>query len=53
MREARNGAEVVDYIYQNCGVKIDIITGIEEAKTIFEAGSMDRFLPKDKNLYIC
>lgn len=49
MREAANGAEVVDYIREKSGVNIEIITGIDEAKTIFEAGDMARFISKDQN----
>ncbi len=49
MREARNGAEVVEYIRQQSGINIEIISGIEEAKTIFEAGNIERFIPRDSN----
>ncbi len=40
MREARNGAEVVDFIREQSGINIEIISGQEEAKTIFEAGDV-------------
>lgn len=40
MREAKNGAEVVDYIKRESGIPIEIISGQEEAKTIFEAGDV-------------
>ncbi|MFR9534921.1 MAG: hypothetical protein SNG49_08790 [Rikenellaceae bacterium] len=40
MREARNGAEVVEYIHSKSGIEIEIISGQEEAKTIFEAGDV-------------
>ncbi|MFI3278778.1 MAG: hypothetical protein SNH13_07005 [Rikenellaceae bacterium] len=40
MREARNGADIVNYINHNCGVDIDIISGQEEARLIFEAGDI-------------
>ncbi|MFI3270080.1 MAG: hypothetical protein SNG14_07235 [Rikenellaceae bacterium] len=49
MREARNGAEVVEMIRRESGVNIEIISGIEEAKTIFEAGDMGRFISQDQN----
>lgn len=49
MREARNGEEVVEYINHLSGVNIEIISGIEEAKTIFEAGDIGRYIPRDKN----
>ncbi len=49
MREATNGAQVVDYIREKSGVQIEIITGIDEAKTIFNAGDMGRFISSDQN----
>ncbi len=49
MREARNGREVVDFIREQSGVNIEIISGIEEAKTIFDAGDIGRFIPNDQN----
>lgn len=49
MREAVNGGEVVDYIRERSGVNIEIISGIEEAKTIFEAGDIERFIPREQN----
>ncbi len=49
MREAANGAEVVDFIRSESGINIEIISGIEEAKTIFEAGDIGRFISQDQN----
>ncbi len=49
MREASNGGDIVEYIHNESGVKIDIISGIEEAKTIFDAGDIGRFIPNDQN----
>ncbi|MFI3302287.1 MAG: hypothetical protein SNH35_03220 [Rikenellaceae bacterium] len=40
MREAKNGAEVVEYIRQHSDINIEIISGTEEAETIFEAGGI-------------
>ncbi len=40
MREARNGAEVVEYIREQSGITIEIISGQEEDTTIFEAGDV-------------
>ncbi len=51
MREARNGAEVVDYIRQVSGINIEIISGQEEAKTIFEAGDVAGLM-NNKESYI-
>ena len=41
MREAENGGAIVEMIYQQCGVKIDVISGEEEANIIYEAGGLD------------
>ncbi len=49
MREAANGSEVVDFIRKESGINIEIISGIEEAKTIFEAGDIGRFISGDQN----
>lgn len=49
MREATNGAQVVDYIRSTSGVNIEIISGIEEAKTIFEAGALDSLMGSDRS----
>ncbi len=38
MREAGNGAELVAEIEKKSGIKVEIISGKEEAETIFEAG---------------
>ncbi len=38
MREAKNSAEVVEYIRNESGIDINIISGKEEANTIFKAG---------------
>lgn len=35
MREARNSLEIQDYIRQNAGIDIEVISGSEEAKLIF------------------
>ncbi|MFI3321037.1 MAG: hypothetical protein R3Y50_00730 [Rikenellaceae bacterium] len=40
MREAKNGAEVVKAIKESSGIGIEIISGTEEAETIFEAGDL-------------
>lgn len=53
MREAKNGAEIVDYIRSNSGVNIEIISGKEEAETIFEAGDIAGLMNADKSyLYV-
>ncbi len=53
MREARNGAEVVEFIREKCGVNIEIISGQEEAKTIFEAGDVAGLMnSRDSYIYV-
>lgn len=53
MREAKNGAEVVEYIRCNSGVVIEIISGKEEAETIFEAGDIAGLMNADRSyLYV-
>lgn len=52
MREAENKDEVIDYIHQNSGIKIEIIDGKTEAK-IIASTDLKHIISKDKNyLYI-
>ncbi|MDH6354315.1 exopolyphosphatase/guanosine-5'-triphosphate,3'-diphosphate pyrophosphatase [Dysgonomonas sp. PH5-45] len=52
MRDAKNGAEVIDAIHQKSGLNIEIISGSEEADIIHEAGGLQKFktLNLTKNL---
>lgn len=53
MREAENGAEVVELIRENSGIDIKIITGKEEAEMIFQAGGLNSVMDKSRNyLYV-
>lgn len=53
MREAQNGAEVVEMIREASGINIEIISGDEEAKTIYEAGDMAGLMGSDHSyLYV-
>lgn len=53
MREAANGAEVREAIAVKCGINIEIISGKEEAETIFEAGDIAGLMNSDQTyLYI-
>ncbi len=53
MREAENGQEVVDLVRTRSGISIDIISGDEEADTIFAAGGLKSILDKKKTyLYV-
>ncbi len=40
MREATNSNEIVEEIAKNCGINLEIISGKEEAETIFNAAVM-------------
>jgi exopolyphosphatase/guanosine-5'-triphosphate,3'-diphosphate pyrophosphatase len=52
MREAQNSAEIVDYIYENSGVKIDIINGEKEAE-IISSTDLRQLIKNDKSyLYV-
>jgi exopolyphosphatase/guanosine-5'-triphosphate,3'-diphosphate pyrophosphatase len=53
MREAANGAEVVERIKRDSGIGLEIISGQEEAATIFEAGVTAGLMNSDKRyLYV-
>ncbi len=53
MREAQNGAEVVVYIREKSNISIEIISGKEEAETIFEAGGLAGLMGGDQSyLYV-
>ncbi len=53
MREAKNGAEVVEYIQRESGITIEIISGTEEAETIFEAGDVAGLMNnRDSYIYV-
>lgn len=49
MREAANGKEIIKCIKKASGIKVEIITGIEEAKLVYKAGEFDTFVDPDKN----
>ena len=42
MREAENGAEVAGTIARTCGIDITIVDGNTEARTIYEAGGLEK-----------
>jgi len=52
MREAENSAEIVAYIYENSGVKIDVIDGEKEAE-IISSTDLRQLIKNDKSyLYV-
>lgn len=52
MRDASNGAEIVQMILAQTGIAIDIITGKEEAAIIYDTHMKDAGLNDDARLYI-
>ncbi len=53
MREAANGPETVAEIMRKSGIEVEIISGQEEAETIFEAGDIAGLMNSDKHyLYV-
>lgn len=53
MRDAGNGAEVVELMRENSGIDIKIITGKEEAEIIFQAGGLNSIMDRSRNyLYV-
>ncbi|MCF6242635.1 MAG: Ppx/GppA family phosphatase [Bacteroidales bacterium] len=52
MREAENGTKLIDLIYKETGIQIELITGQEEAEIIRQT-QIKKLLSKDKNwLYV-
>lgn len=52
MREAKNGIEIVHFIFEKTGIKIDIISGSEEAEIIANT-DLHQFIDSKKNyIYI-
>lgn len=53
MREAKNGDQVIERVFNETGVRIDVISGDEEADTIYAAGGISSAIDGDKSyLYI-
>ena len=49
MRDAENGKSIVEDIRRESGIKIEIISGREEAEIIYEAGQLAGLMDKRKN----
>ncbi|MGQ1908476.1 Ppx/GppA phosphatase family protein [Marinifilum sp. RC60d5] len=52
MREAANGAEIIERIQKEANIKIDIINGKEEASIIFDNKIADKLDPNKDYLYV-
>lgn len=52
MRDAANGADIIDEVYKETGVRIDIISGQEEANIIYETHIAEKLAYNKSYLYI-
>ncbi len=52
MREAENGAKLVDKIYRETGINVEIIDGKREADIIFKAHFRDHLDPECNYIYV-
>jgi exopolyphosphatase/guanosine-5'-triphosphate,3'-diphosphate pyrophosphatase len=52
MRDAKNGPEIIREVLKKTGIKVDIITGQEEANIIYETHIAENLLPNKSYLYI-
>jgi exopolyphosphatase / guanosine-5'-triphosphate,3'-diphosphate pyrophosphatase len=52
MREAKNGRQVADAVYERAGIKIDIIDGAHEAELIYSNKVAEMFDEKKIYLYV-
>jgi exopolyphosphatase / guanosine-5'-triphosphate,3'-diphosphate pyrophosphatase len=52
LRDATNGKEIIDVVYNDCGIIIDIISGQEEANIIYENHFAENLSIASAHLYI-
>lgn len=52
MREAENGEEIVERVFQETGVKIEIVSGEQEASIVYSNHIAESLDPKKSYLYI-
>ncbi len=52
MREAKNGKKIVEKIFEKTDLNIEIISGSEEAKMIYESHIADQLDPSKNYLYV-
>ncbi|MDE6139362.1 MAG: hypothetical protein K2F95_00195 [Alistipes sp.] len=51
MREAANGADIIERIRLRSGIDVEIIDGVQEAETIFDAGGLGSVIDRDKSYF--
>lgn len=52
MRDAKNGTAIIDKVYNKTGIKIEVITGQQEASFIYENHVAENMSKDDSYLYI-
>lgn len=52
MRDAANGQDIMNLVREKTGLRIDIISGLEEAQILFNANALARYTDVDSALYV-
>lgn len=52
MRDAANGQDIMNLVREKTGLRIDIISGLEEAQILFNANALSRFTTAANALYV-
>lgn len=52
MRDAANGRDIMDMVRERTGLRIDIISGLEEAQILFNANALSRYTDVRSALYV-
>jgi len=52
MRDAANGQDIMNMVRERTGLRIDIISGLEEAKILFNANALIRYTDVRSALYV-
>ena len=52
MRDAANGQDIMQLVREKTGLRIDIVTGLEEAQILFNANALSRFTDVNSALYV-
>ena len=52
MRDAANGQDIMNLVREKTGLRIDIISGLEEAQILFNANALARYTDVNSALYV-
>ena len=52
MRDAANGQDIINLVREKTGLRIDIVSGLEEAQILFNANALARYTDVDSALYV-